>query len=128
MNSALADAVVVVHLAFIAFVVFGGWLALRWPWLAWLHVPAFLWGTWIELSSGICPLTPLENRLRAAAGEAEYGGGFVEHYLVPLIYPPGLTSGIQQLLAALLVAFNTVAYALLLRRRRARPRSAGAEG
>ena len=124
MESALADAVVVVHLGFVAFVVFGGWLALRWPWLAWLHVPAFLWGTWIELSSRICPLTPLENRLRTAAGEAGYGGGFVEHYLVPLIYPPGLTSGIQQLFAVLLVAFNAVAYALLLRRRRARRHSA----
>ena len=119
MESALADAVVVIHLAFIAFVVFGGWLAIRWPWLAWLHVPALLWGVWIELSSGICPLTPLENRLRAAAGEAGYGGGFVEYYLIPLIYPPGLTSGVQIVLAVGLVALNGVAYALLVRRRRA---------
>jgi len=120
MDSALADAVVVVHLAFVVFVVFGGWLAVRWPRLAWLHVPAFLWGAWIEFSSGICPLTPLENRLRAAAGEAGYGGGFVEHYLVPVLYPPGLTSGSQQLLGVLLVTFNAVAYALLVRRVRAR--------
>lgn len=122
MNAAAfaADAVVAMHLAFIGFVVAGGFLALRWPWLPWLHLPALAWGAWIEFSGGICPLTPLENRLRAQAGVAGYGGGFVENYLIPLIYPPGLTSATQWLLGAALIAVNAVAYGAYLRRRRSR--------
>jgi len=115
-----ADAVVVVHLAFIAFVVAGGFLALRWHWLPLLHLPALGWGIWIELSGGICPLTPLENRLRTRAGETGYGGGFVDHYLIPILYPQGLTSGVQALLASALILVNVVAYVQYARGRKRR--------
>ena len=115
-----ADAVVVLHLAFIAFVIAGGFLSLGWRWLPIVHLPALAWGIWIELSGGICPLTPLENRLRAQAGESGYGGGFVEHYLVPIVYPPGLTGSTQLLLGAGLIVVNVVAYLLVARRLRRR--------
>ena len=98
--SLLADAVLVVHGLFIVFVVLGGLLVLRWPKLAWLHLPAVVWGVWIEWSGGICPLTPLEQRLRIAAGEAGYAGGFIEHYLTAAIYPEGLTCELQVALGA----------------------------
>ena len=116
-SALLADAVLVVHLGFILFAVLGGLLALRWPRAAWLHLPALAWGAWIELTGGICPLTPLENRLRAAAGRAGYEGGFVEHYLVPIVYPPGLRPGHQLVLAVLLLATNAAIYAWVWRRR-----------
>ncbi|MBL8424926.1 MAG: DUF2784 domain-containing protein, partial [Candidatus Accumulibacter phosphatis] len=80
-NRLLADGIVVLHCLFIAFVVLGGVLALRWPRLAWVHLPAACWGAAIELSGWICPLTPLENRFRQAAGEAGYAGSFIDHYL-----------------------------------------------
>jgi hypothetical protein len=122
-----ADAVVLVHLAFVVFVVVGGCLAIRWPLVAWLHVPAALWGAWAELTATICPLTPLENALRRRAGEAGYEGGFIEHYLIPLLYPAGLTPGHQRWLGAFVVAVNVAAYALAIRRtrrlRRATPRT-----
>ena len=106
-----ANAVVVFHLGFILFAVFGGWLVLyrlRW---AWLHAPAWAWGVWIEVSHRICPLTPLENALRSQAGEAGYSGGFIDHYLVPLIYPPGLQPQHQLVLAGLLLVMNAALYA-----------------
>ena len=87
-----ADAVALVHLAFVLFVAFGGLLVWRWPRLAWLHVPAVAWGAWIEFAGGTCPLTPLEHGLRRAVGEAGDGGGFIDHYLWPLLYPVGLAS------------------------------------
>ena len=115
MNAALlADAVVLLHAAFIAFVVLGGLLCLRWPRLVPLQLPAWLWGAYIELSGGTCPLTPLENRLRAAAGEAGYRGGFVEHHLLPLIYPAALTREIQWLLGGTVIAINLAVYAWLV--------------
>jgi hypothetical protein len=114
-----ADAVLLLHLGFIAFVLLGGLLALRWPRAAWVHLPAAAWGVWIELSGALCPLTPLENRLRAAAGQAGYEGGFIEHYLLALIYPAGLTREVQWVLAALVVATNLAIYAWVWRRRRA---------
>lgn len=115
----LADAVVLVHLLFIVFVVCGGFLALRWPWLALAHLPAACWGAVVELSGRICPLTPLENELRHAAGQAGYAGSFVEHYLLPIIYPAGLTRDIQFALAAVVIVVNIAVYGwLLLRRRR----------
>ena len=80
-----ADAVVLVHLAFVVFVVVGGFLAMHWPRITWLHVPAALWGAWAELTATICPLTPLENALRHRAGETGYEGGFIEHYLIPVL-------------------------------------------
>lgn len=106
----LADGVLIAHLAFIVFVVLGGVLVLRWHRLAFLHVPAVLWGIFIELSGRICPLTPLENSLREAAGQAGYSGGFIEHYITAAIYPDGLSRGIQMLLAALVVAVNATVY------------------
>jgi hypothetical protein len=116
----LADAVMAVHLAFIAFVAVGGLLVLWRKAVAALHVPALLWGIYTEATSTICPLTPLENALRHAAGDAGYGGGFIEHYVSTLIYPPGLTPGIQAAIAAGLVAFNLAVYACAFRRGRVR--------
>lgn len=112
-----ADALVLAHLAFILFVLFGGLLLLRWPRLAWLHLPAVAWGAIVEFFQLICPLTPWENRLRRAAGEAGYPGGFIEHYLIPLIYPAGLTPRIQLGLGALVLLVNGAVYAWLLWRR-----------
>jgi hypothetical protein len=112
----LADLVVIVHLAFVAFVVLGGLLVLRWPRLAWVHLPAAAWGALISAAGWICPLTPLENDLRQAAGQAGYSGGFIHHYILPVLYPPGLTREAQQLLAALVVLVNALAYAAVLRR------------
>lgn len=112
----LADLVLAFHLVFVVFVVFGGLLALRWPRLAWIHLPAVAWGVALECAGWICPLTPLENRLRALAGETGYGGGFVEHYLLPLLYPPGLAPPTQWLLGSLVLGINIVIYTLLLRR------------
>ncbi|QEY61652.1 DUF2784 domain-containing protein [Metapseudomonas lalkuanensis] len=111
-----ADAVLLLHLAFILFVVLGGVLVLKWPRLALLHLPAVAWGATVELLHLICPLTPLENHLRRVAGEEGYSGGFVEHYLGPLIYPAGLTPGIQLWLGALVLLINLVPYGLLARR------------
>jgi hypothetical protein len=117
----LADGLVIVHFAFTAFVIFGGFLTWRWHWIVGAHLPALAWGCWVEVSHSICPLTPLENHLRHLGGEAGYSGGFLAHYLVRVLYPPGLTWHIQWLLAALLIALNVLAYAgLLLRMRTAR--------
>jgi len=117
-HSALADLVLVVHFGFIVFVGLGGLLALRWPRAAFVHLPAALWGILIELFGWICPLTPIENSLRRSAGEAGYSGGFVEHYLLPIIYPGGLTRDVQLTLAAIVVAVNLVVYLVVWRRLR----------
>ena len=114
----LADALVVVHVLAILFIVFGGLLALRWPRAAILHLPALAWGIVIEVTGWICPLTPWEQQLRRIAGEAGYSGGFAEHYLLPLFYPAGLTPGVQYLLAASLLVFNAAVYAFVYRYRR----------
>jgi hypothetical protein len=116
--SLLADGVVVIHFAFTAFVIFGGFLTWRWRWLISAHLPALAWGCWIEVSHSICPLTPLENRLRHLAGEAGYSGGFLAHYLLRVLYPPGLTWRIQWVLAGLLILLNVAAYLGCIRRRR----------
>jgi hypothetical protein len=118
-----ADLLVVAHLLFIVFAFAGGLAVLRWHWLALIHLPVALWATVIELMGWICPLTPLENELRVAAGEAGYSGGFVAHYIVSIIYPAGLTRELQWLLAALVVLINVAIYAVLLirlKRRRER--------
>jgi hypothetical protein len=118
----LADAVVVVHLGFVVFVVFGGLLVWRRRWLALVHLPAALWGVFIELSGRICPLTPLENRLRALAGDAAYSGDFVERYLMPVLYPPDLRRDVQVALGLSALAANGAIYLYAWRRaRRARP-------
>ena len=118
----LADLVFLAHLAFVVFVVLGG-VAVWWrPKLAWLHVPAFAWGALIEFAGWICPLTPWEQSLRRLAGEKGYSGGFVEHYLFPLLYPDGLTRNVQIALGVLVLLINAVAYTLILRRDRRRDR------
>lgn len=115
MYRVLADAVVIVHALFVAFVVLGGFVAWRWRWVAWVQLPAALWGVAIEFGGWICPLTPLENALRARAGLAGYSGGFVEHYVMVWLYPVGLTPPKQAMLGALALLVNVVAYGLLLR-------------
>ena len=113
---ALADLVLVVHLAFVLFVVLGGLLVVRWPWLAWLHVPAAIWGVLIEYTGWICPLTPLENSLRVKGGEAGYAGGFIQHYIQPVLYPAGLTRSTQVVLGSMALLVNLAAYAIVLSR------------
>ena len=112
----LANTVVACHALFIVFVVCGGFAAWRWRWVAALHIPCAVWGILIEYRGGICPLTPLENSLRARAGQQGYTGGFVEHYLLPAIYPRGLTAGVQMVLGTFVLIVNLCAYTLLLRR------------
>jgi len=114
----LADAVVAFHFGFVLFVVFGGLFALRWPKAAWLHVPVALWGAGIEFVSGICPLTPLESYLRRLGGEAGYSGGFVERYILPVLYPVGLNREVQWVLGGLVVAVNAAVYFAVWRRHR----------
>ena len=115
MNAFLADTLVIIHLLFVVFVMAGGFLLRRWPKLIWLHLPAALWGVYIEFSGRICPLTPLENQLRASTGETGYSGGFVEHYLLPILYPDNLTAPIQWLLGGCVVIVNLVVYGLAYR-------------
>jgi hypothetical protein len=113
----LADAVVMLHLAFIAFVMGGALLLFRWPRLVWIHLPAALWGLAVEWMGWICPLTPLENALRAAAGAGPYEGDFVIRYIVPLIYPAGLTRQTQWVLGGVVIAVNVALYAAWWSRR-----------
>jgi Protein of Unknown function (DUF2784) len=116
----MADLVVLVHSVFVLFVVFGGLLVLRWWKVIYLHLPAVAWGAFIEFAGGICPLTPLENALRSRAGVAGYKGGFVEHYILPALYPAGLTRNVQLVLGALVIGINLTIYAIVLRTRRGR--------
>jgi len=116
--TSLADAIVLLHFGFVLFVVFGGLLVLRWRRVAWLHLPAAAWGAFVELYLNTCPLTPLENWLRARAGLSTYGGGFIDHYIVPVIYPPGLTPLLQAALGVALVAGYILVYGLAWRRSR----------
>ena len=123
----LADLVVVLHFSFVLFVVLGGLLVLRRPWVAYVHIPAAIWGAAIELAGWICPLTPLENWLRRQAGTAGYSGSFIEHYILPILYPSALTRDIQLILGVLVIAFNLTIYAYVFRRRRGR-RGSGEAG
>ena len=111
-----ADAVLVVHFLFVAFVVAGGALVFRWPKLAWIHLPAVVWAALVEVNGWICPLTPLEVSLRKAAGESGYAGDFIEHYLVALLYPEGLTRATQIAFGILVVLINGVIYFVATRR------------
>jgi hypothetical protein len=120
---ALAAFVLLLHAGFVAFAVLGGLLVLRWPRIAWAHVPAVAWAVIVELTGWICPLTPLENFLREAGGKAGYTGAFLDHYLLPLLYPEGLTRGIQIFLGSAVLLVNALAYWLVLTRRRRQART-----
>ena len=113
----LADCVVLVHVAFVTFVVLGGFLTWRWRWVVLAHVPCALWGIAIEYGGWVCQLTPLENALRARAGLEGYRGGFVEHYVIPALYPAGLARPTQAVLGTLVLLVNLVAYGVLVRRK-----------
>jgi hypothetical protein len=106
--------VLLLHLLFIAFALLGGLLVLRWRWLIWLHLPAVFWAVMVEALQLLCPLTTVENHLRHAAGQAGYSTGLIEHYLLPIIYPAGLTPSIQLWLATLVLSLNLLTYGLLL--------------
>ena len=112
-----ADMVVAFHAAFVVFVVVGGLLCLRWPRAIWLHLPAVVWGVFIEFAGWICPLTPLENFLRAQASETTYQGGFIQRYLLAALYPADLTRRVQFVLGGLALLVNLVVYALIAKRR-----------
>ena len=120
---ALADLVLVLHLTFILYAITGGLLALRFRRAAWLHLPMLAWAALTQFLGWICPLTPLENGLRRLAGRAAYGGSFIEHYLVPIVYPTGLTTEIQWALGFFNVAATAVIYTWILRSRTASSRS-----
>ena len=117
MTGLAADLLVLVHLGFVLFVVLGGLLVFRWPGWVWVHVPAFAWSAVIEFNNWICPLTPLEQRFRMAAGQDGYTGGFVEHYLLPILYPDGLTREIQIGLGLFVLGVNALVYGLWLWRK-----------
>ncbi len=118
MYAIAADLVLIVHGLFIAWVAMGSMAVLYWPRLAVIHLPALVWGVYVSVSGRLCPLTPLEQWLRVSAGQRGYSGGFIDHYLVPLIYPDGLTRPAQTTIGLVLVAFNTGMYGLLIYRRR----------
>lgn len=115
-----ADLVVVLHAAFVLFVLAGGVLVLRWRWSAWVHLPAVAWGVLVEYAGWICPLTPLEDELRRRAGAAVYSGDFIGRHVLPLLYPATLTRQTQLLLGSLALVVNVVVYWRVIRRRRSR--------
>lgn len=116
----LADATVVLHMGFVLFVVLGGLLVVRWPRVAWVHLPAAAWGAWIEFAGWMCPLTPLENWFREQGGATVYSTSFVERYLMPTLYPSALSRELQWILGGLVLAINAAIYAVVLARRRRR--------
>jgi hypothetical protein len=114
----LADLTLIVHLVFVIFVLCGGLLLLRWRWMAWLHLPAAIWGAIVEFTGWICPLTPLENYFREQAGQADYRSDFMAHYLLPILYPNNLTREIQLILGMVVLMINISVYGWLWRRSR----------
>jgi hypothetical protein len=110
----MANLVVVIHFGFVCFVVAGGLLLLKWPWVALFHIPAALWGALIEFQGGICPLTPLENQYWQLAGQAGYAGGFIENYLLPVLYPAFLQRDIQIVLGTLVLGINIAIYSWVI--------------
>jgi hypothetical protein len=112
----LADAIVLAHFLFIAFVVCGGLLVIRWPRIAFVHLPAAVWGAVVEIFGWVCPLTPLENHFRLLAGDSSYGSDFITRYLIPVIYPENLTTTIQQVLGGLVIAVNIIFYTIAIRK------------
>lgn len=115
-----ASLIVAAHLAFVVFATLGGLVVVRWPRIAWIHVPAAAWAVYVELSGQICPLTPLENRLRLQAGLDDYSGDFVARYVFPVLYPAGLTRDAQILIGIALAGVNIAAYLWAVRARRPR--------
>jgi hypothetical protein len=122
----LADLLVLFHAGFVLFVVLGGLIVLRRPRVAWVHLPVAAWGAWVEFSSTVCPLTPLENHLRRLGGEAGYSGGFIAHYILPVLYPAGLNPRVEIVLGVFVVLLNLSVYAALWRKRRS-DRSGGSD-
>ena len=120
-----ADAVLLIHLLFILFALLGAALALRWRWMPYIHLPAAAWGFFVEVTGRICPLTYLENYFRIQAGQSGYAESFIEHYLLAVIYPAGLTREIQFALAGVVAVVNAIIYGWLLLQRRARMRRIG---
>lgn len=118
-----AELVMATHFLFVVYVALGGLLVLRWRWTVWLHIPAVIWGAYIASSGGICPLTPLENWLRVQAGQAGYEGGFVQRYIMPILYPGEITVSQQMIETVVVVFANAVIYLLVLRRVRAERRA-----
>ena len=114
----LADLVVLCHLVFVLFAVTGSLLVIRWPVVAWMHVPAAVWGALVEFGGWICPLTPLENWLRLQGDTTAYSGGFVDHYILPILYPSGLTREIQIILGVAILIVNATIYGYVILRRR----------
>ncbi len=117
-----ADVVVLLHVAFVLFVVAGGLLVLKWPRLVWLHLPAAAWGAFVEFTGWICPLTPLENLLRTRAGGDAYDSDFIARYILPLLYPAELTRGTQLMLGMIVVGVNVLAYGWVWRQQAGRSR------
>jgi len=113
-----ADLMVVLHLGFIGFVMIGGFLVLRWWWVLFLHVPAAVWGALIEFQGWLCPLTPLELQLRQASGQIGYTGGFIEHYILPIVYPSNLTREVQIVLGTFVVVINVAIYGWMIEQHR----------
>lgn len=109
-----ADAIVLLHLAYVIFVLAGGLLVLRWRWVAWLHLPAVTWAVLLEFRGWLCPLTPLELKLRASGGQAGYGGGFIEHYILPVLYPAELDNALQSAIGSLVILINIAVYGWVL--------------
>ena len=116
MYRVLADLTVVLHFAFVAFVLFGGLLVLRYPRVIWVHIPAAVWGAWVEFAGWICPLTPLENWLRERSGDAGYSTSFVERYVIPTLYPDALSRELQWILGGLVMIVNVTIYLAIYRR------------
>lgn len=112
----LANLTVILHFIFVCFVVLGGLLIFRWRWIFLLHLPAAVWGALIEYQGWLCPLTPLEQQFRQMAGQAGYAGGFIAHYLLPVLYPSDLTRAVQIVLGSFVIAINILVYGWLIRR------------
>lgn len=110
----LANLILAFHFAFVAFSVLGGFLVLWKRWIAWLHVPSVLWSSLVNLLSRVCPLTPLENRFRLLAGQAGYEGGFIQHYVAPLVYPGGMPRRMELIAGYSVLIWNALVYALVL--------------
>jgi Protein of Unknown function (DUF2784) len=123
----LADATVVLHLAFVLFVVLGALLVVRRPRLAWIHLPAVVWSAWIEFSGWSCPLTPFENWLREQGGGVASTASFVDQYVIPVVYPASLSRHVQWLLGVLVLGVNALAYLFVWRRLRARNHGRGGD-